>query len=70
MRHSHTLRYLASISPRPDWIISSGAFFSTSVSPITASGHLLSTETFSPSRTTEEVEEAKPSMEGAVATIT
>ena len=70
MRHSHTLIYLASMSPSPACSIGSGAFFNTSVSPITASGHLLSTETFSPSRTTEEVEEAKPSMEGAVATIT
>ena len=63
------LTYFARISPIPERIILFGAWIKISGSAITASGHLEFKEIFSPLLSIEEDAEAKPSIEGAVATM-
>ena len=58
MRHSTRLMYLASISPTPAWSIWRGAWQRISRSPMMAQAKVLSSDTFSPSHSMEEVAEA------------
>ena len=56
--HSAMLMYFAIISPSPERIILIGAAARTSVSPMTVSATRVVSESFSPSRITDEVPDA------------
>ena len=63
------LMYFASISPTPEITILVGDFLRMSVSPIIISAQREGSEIFTPSKVMDEVFEAYPSIDGAVATM-
>ena len=67
--HSAMLVYFAIMSPTPDEMSFAGAPASIPRSPTTASAHFEGRETLSPERSIDEVAEAKPSIDGAVAAM-
>ena len=69
MRHSQMATYLATMSPKPAHSMRMGAWARISASSRMPWGHWLFRETFTWSRSMEEVAEAKPSMDGAVPTM-